>query len=907
MAQAATVQSTIVPRSSNLRTLYGIFALSGASSLVLETIFTRLLSYTFGSTAQAVSTVLAAFLGGLALGAYVLGKFTNSRPGSLRWYAALEFLIALYTLAIPSLFALLTSIYVAAWHHWHSGPYSLLALRFVLAAAPILIPSFLMGGTLPVLTRYVVATRLGGEAEINGLYGWNTVGAALGTVIATYVLIPVLGVRPTILTACAADLAIAVIVWKLELRDRSASEPTLPQRTQPRPMGLTRWLYVLAFLTGATALGYEVVWSHVQAFTIGNTVYAFGSMLFTVLCGLGLGARLVSRGLHDDRLWAPALSASQLLAGAAVFATVPLWGRMNYVFEHSIRTAVLIGAIGLFALRILWTRVMSKRGQPRTASRKRLAAAAALFIVTAVLLRSVDANFLVTELFRFLCCFYLLIVPALLLGMSFPLLLSMGGSGDEFSAASSVGAIYAANTFGAIGGSVVIGFVVLPRLGSEITLRLLASLNLLLGMAVGLTLVSMPQKRKIVLAAGTCALFLTGAFALPRWNQATLLRGSYVYFSPAQKVDRVLYSREDVEGGLTSVIATGRTRTLLSNAKFQGDNGNQISAQIRFGLIPAVFARQYDRALVIGLGTGNTLHTLSLFPFKSIDVAELAPHMVEAADLWFSDVNGGVLRNNSRVNVHVTDGRNFLLLSQTRYDLITIEVSSIWMTGEADLYNREFYELCRDHLAAGGVLQQWVQLHHMRRRDLLTIFNTAAQVFPHMAFFVGPVQGVLLASSSPLAFDFAKAQRLDADPGIGPEEQRLGIPSVASLLGEIMLYGESMQKAISFLPDGGGPHSRYISTDSYPYLEYATPKGNILAYNAGAANYAFLRALRPPPVPPDLPLLNVPSDNERNLILGYASEQRGDFQAARRHFEAVLGPFRARAEEQIKAVAKLRN
>jgi hypothetical protein len=122
-----------------------------------------------------------------------------------------------------------------------------------------------------------------------------------------------------------------------------------------------------------------------------------------------------------------------------------------------------------------------------------------------------------------------------------------------------------------------------------------------------------------------------------------------------------------------------------------------------------------------------------------------------------------------------------------------------------------------------------------------------------------------------------------------------------------MLYGESMQKAISFLPDGGGPHSRYISTDSYPYLEYATPKGNILAYNAGAANYAFLRALRPPPVPPDLPLLNVPSDNERNLILGYASEQRGDFQAARRHFEAVLGPFRARAEEQIKAVAKLRN
>ena len=402
-----------------------------------------------------------------------------------------------------------------------------------------------------------------------------------------------------------------------------------------------------------------------------------------------------------------------------------------------------------------------------------------------------------------------------------------------------------------------------------------------------------------MLAACTCALLLTGAFALPRWNQATLLRGSYVYFSPAQRVDRVLYSREDVEGGLTSVIATGRTRTLLSNAKFQGDNGNQISAQIRFGLIPAIFARQYDRALVIGLGTGNTLHTLSLFPFKSIDVAELAPHMAEAAGLWFSDVNGGVLHNDPRVNMHITDGRNFLLLSRARYDLITVEITSIWISGEADLYNREFYELCRDHLAPGGVLQQWVQLHHMRTRDLLTIFNTAAQVFPHLAFFVGPDQGVLLASSSPLAFDFAKSQRLDGDPGIRLEEQRLGIASVASLLGEIMLYGESMQKAISFLPDGGGPRSRYISTDSYPYLEYATPKGNVLPYDAAAANYAFLLALRPPPVPPDLPLLNVPSDNERNLILGYASEQRGDFQGALRHFEAVRGPFHARAQQQI--------
>ncbi|HLX75191.1 MAG TPA: fused MFS/spermidine synthase [Terriglobales bacterium] len=901
MAPAATVQVTKVALPSKLRLIYGIFAVSGASSLVLETIFTRLLTYTFGNTAHAVSTVLAAFLGGLALGAYVLGKFSDRRTGSLRGYAALELLIALYCLAIPALFSRLTQVYLAACHYWNPGPFSLLALRFVFAAIPILIPSFLMGGTLPVLTRYVVATRLGKEAEINRLYGWNTVGAALGTLLSTYALIPALGVKATIWSACAADAAIATAALLLCVREESFLGRSMPAARPSSAASPSRhWMLVLAFLTGTVALGYEVLWSHVQAFTIGSTVYAFGTMLFTVLCGLGLGAQLVSRRLQQERLWAPALAASQLLLGVAVFATVPLWGRMNYVFEHSLRGVLLAGVGGLFVFRMVWTRAMNNSRQ--AASRAQFGLASALFLLIAgsgfLLFRSAGANFITSELVRFFSCFYLLIVPAILLGVSFPLLLSMGGSGDDVAAASSVGAIYAANTLGAITGSVLTGFLVLPRLGSEVTLRMLASFDLLLGMAVALILLSLSPGKKMMLAGSVCALLLAGLF-LPRWDFRTLLRGSYVYFAPAQKVDRVLYSREDVQGGLSSVIETGTVRTLLSNAKFQGDNGDQIQSQIRFALIPAIFAAQYHRALVIGLGTGNTLHVVSSFPFQYIDVAELAPHIVQASSLWFSDVNGGVLQNDPRVRVNLTDGRNFLLLARAQYDLITVEISSIWISGEADLYNREFYELCRDHLARGGVLQQWVQLHHMRRRDLLTIFNTAAQVFPHLAFFVGPGQGVLLASRSPLAFDFAKSERLDRDPHIRLQEQRLGIPTVASFLGEIMLYDESMQKAISFLPDGGGPHSHYVSTDSHPYLEYATPKGNVLAYNAAYANYTFLLALRPSQLPAGLVLLNVPSANERNLILGYASEQRGDSAAALRYFEAVRGPVHDRAQVEI--------
>jgi spermidine synthase len=302
--------------------------------------------------------------------------------------------------------------------------------------------------------------------------------------------------------------------------------------------------------------------------------------------------------------------------------------------------------------------------------------------------------------------------------------------------------------------------------------------------------------------------------------------------------------------------------------------------------------------LVIGLGTGYTTKALSLFPFQQIDVAELAPHIVEAARLWFADVNNGVLDRDPRVKVTITDGRNFLLLSREHYDVITIEVSSIWISGEADLYNREFYELCRDHLTRGGVLQQWVQIHHMRTQDLLVILNTAAQVFPHLAFFLGPHQGLLVASNEPLDFDYVQAERLDQLPGIKAELARLRVPSVISFLGEIILYDDSVHRAVGFLPHGGA-QQRHVSTDLYPYLEYATPKGNVLPYIAVTANRDFLLKLRPLPLPPELRITNLPSENEKNLVLGYVAERQGDIPRAINHFQQAHGAVQERAQREI--------
>jgi spermidine synthase len=914
-----TVRGTERPRAAMpaLRVLPWLFVGSGASSLIFETIFTRLLTYTFGNTAHATSTVLAAFLGGLALGAVLFGRWVDGRPPSLWIYGVLELLVAIYCFFIPSLFALLTQTFVALFHRFQLEPASLTAVRFGLATLVILIPTILMGGTLPVLARYVSCGRRDFERDVTRLYGWNTLGAALGTLASTYLLMPYLGVRGTIALACGINLAIFAVIAALAScsalsrgGEKASASGSAPGEVPP-PRPRLPLLALGAFLTGAAALAYEVVWTHVLAFLIGNTVYAFGLMLFTFLCGLGIGAHVVARRLVRPEMWPRALAGSQCFLALAIFCTLPLWNRIPDVFAQGIMRAFefdLLSIAFLILLRmadLAWRILRRSRAEEFPRSRAVELGAETLLLLGIMsadmsALWKYDASyFLAAELLRFFCAFYLLIVPSLLLGLTFPLLLNLASHGTT-RVGGSVGGIYAANTLGAILGSVLAGFILVPRWGSLASLRGCATLNLLLGLAFALWLVPLSRARKLLLATVAASLALVFWRGPANWDARRMGRGSYVYFNEGAPIDRVLYSAEDVQGGLTSVVDIAGTRVLLSNGKFQGNNTGEVGEQIRMALFPMLFTHRFDQALVIGLGTGNTLRTVSRFPFRQIDAVEIAPHIVAAARLWFEDINGRVFDRDPRVRLTVADGRNFLLLSRERYDLMTIEISSIWISGEADLYNREFYELCRARLKERGILQQWVQIHHMRTQDFLVILNTAAQVFPHVAFFLGPEQGVLVASGAPLECDYRRLQAFDADPGVRRELELIDVPSLSALLGELMLQGDSMQRALSYLSIFSGLPPQSISTDFRPYLEYQTPKGNSLPYNTTSLNINFMLKLRPEdPLPPDLPIHDLASEDEKNLVRGYATTQRGDVRVAIDYLRKAGGEARARAQAEI--------
>jgi spermidine synthase len=893
-----------------LRLLPILFFFSGASSLIFETIFTRLLTYTFGNTAHAVSTVLGAFLGGLALGAFAIGRWVDRRGASLLTYGTLELLVGLYCLFISGLFTLLTKAYVGLYHALHLGMWSLTAVRFGLAVAVILIPTLLMGGTLPVLARCVASTVEGFQPLVDRLYAWNTLGAAAGTLASTYLLMPSLGVRGTIRLACAVNLAIflSAAAWRWKgsrAESRAAATPVAARGRDPH----RRVLLAAAFLTGVLALVYEVVWTHILGFLVGNTVYAFGVMLFTFLCGLGWGAHLVARHLARPALWCRALAAAQLFLGLVVFITLPLWNHLPDLFAQGLQRAWVWDVAGMASLLVArmaclgWSifRQVRRDQVPRARILEFVVEFVLLawlvFMAAATLWRYEAAGFVAAELLRFFAAFYLLILPCLLLGISFPLLLNLATQAGGVGA--SVGGIYAANTAGTVLGSVLTGFLVLPALGSHATLQAAATLDLLLGLGFALLLVPLSRARRWVLGLVVASLVLLVWEGAAQWDARGLTRGTYVYFNNGWPIDRVLYFAEDVQGGLTSVIAMGQRRVLLSNGKFQGDNTEEVGAQARFALTPILFTPRFERALVIGLGTGNTLRVVSLFPFRSIEVVEIAPRIVEAARRWFGDVNAGVFDRDPRVKFTLADGRNVLLLTRERYDLITIEITSIWISGEADLYNREFYELCRSHLAERGVLQQWVQIHHMRPQDLRVILNTAAQVFAHVAFFLGPEQGLLIASPDPLECDARQVAAVENVPGVRPELVGLGIRSLWSLLGELMLFDSSFRQATGALPGGHGLPADFVSTDDRPYLEYQTPKGNTAPYNTAEVNVRLLERFRPPPLPPELTVRNLASDDDRNLLLGYVLEGRGDTLAALTAFRRVGGSAAARAAVEI--------
>lgn len=765
------------------------FFVSGATGLIYEVLWTRMLGLVFGHTVFAITTVLAAFMAGLGLGSYLFGRLADRSAHPILLYGLLEAGIGIYALLTPALFSKAEAIYIPLHQSLRLSFFAFSLSQFALIFVILLLPTTLMGATLPVLSRFFVRGITGLGRQVGWLYALNTFGAVLGTYVAGFHLIPTLGVRTTLLLAAVANVGIGVLavvfdrhLHQLGVQPGSPGPPSpvsgpedLPSslRTEDGRPGTGVWLAILGLgLSGAASMMYEVAWTRALALVIGSSTYAFSTMLVAFLTGMALGSFLFSRLAGRLRVNSFLFGCLQLGIGVGALLVTPFFDRLPEVFLQAFRLSQSPGFVK-----------------------------AIQFSISAMAM----------------------LLPTLFMGATFPCVTQIA-SREMHRLGHDVGRIYFVNTGGAIAGTVLAGFLVIPTWGLQATLKLAVSMNLCLALVLFVGSQETRWRRGIAALAPFSALAILAVS--PTWDARTMASGVAIYgrqyLDLVGKISfretmaptgRLLYYKDGISATV-SVHREGEHLFLRVNGKTDASNISDMHTQLMLGHLPLLLHPDPKRVLVIGLGSGVTGGAVAVHPVEEIDIVEIEPAVVEAAN-FFAQQNREVLRN-PKARLAIADGRNFLLASEERYDVIISEPSNPWMRGIGNLFSLEFYELAARRLAAKGVVSQWIHGYGLFPEDLKMVVKTFRSVFPHVTIW-NTIRGdyLLIGSKDPVVLDYNHLRSHYASlPGLREDMSSLGIHSPLALLADFMLGDQDTAQY--------SQHA-WLNTDNLPLLEFSAP------------------------------------------------------------------------------------
>ena len=745
---------------------YALFFFSGIAGLVYEVIWSRLLKQVFGVTDHAIAAVLATYLAGLGLGGWILGRVADRSRNPLRLYGLLEMAVGA-TAVIGTLFVRFSEpIHVWAASRLGSESIALASVRALLAALVVMPATFLMGGTLPAMTKALVhrVGALGGQLSL--LYALNTLGAVAGSLAAGFLLILALGTHGTLWLAVGLNLAVGAIAlllsgWTDEASDGASASPP-PEPEHSASMRGAAGLLLATGLSGVASLALEVIWTRLLVLIVGTSTHAFVTMLCAFLLGIALGS-FIARAFVD-RVANPrqAFGWVQAAIAASILATIPM-----------------LGALVTSAQR--W-------------------------------LSGVETRWLELTLGRFGIAFLILIVPTTLIGITFPLaakirvreLPNLGGQ---------VGQVYGANILGNIAGAVLGGFVLLPAVGIQRSIALLTTLNLA-SAAWGLMPASRDSLRTRLLRAAP----VVAAFAL--------CVGLVVLYRPAPfttvedgEGDLLRFYKEGLVSTVKVVQRAGDARQLVmlvDGARIgQSSSGidmkQQVLAHLPFMLEPD---GRITQVLSIGLGTGILVGEVAKHPgVQNIECVEISPPVIEGAR-FFRAFNGNVLENPA-VHVILDDGVNYLKRTRHRYDAIISDgKSKLGHVQNALFYSEDYYRYAREHLTAGGLMIQWMPLEEVPE-DLRTIVRTFTAVFPHAYLFIAQDSCFLVGTERLLAFDLVHMQRLLDAPQTA-DLRRYGWRSAPEVAATLVADEESAKAWLS--------RESTVNSLERPVLEFYSPR-----------------------------------------------------------------------------------
>jgi spermidine synthase len=765
-----------------------LFFFSGASSLIYQVIWTRQMVFIFGSTSFASATVLSAFMGGLAIGSYSAGRVADKIKNPFLLYGLLEGAIGITALSAPFLFDAVLPIYKSFWLQFHLSllPFSL--LRFLIVFFILIIPTACMGATLPLLSRVITDKLSVVGSRVGLLYSINTLGAVFGAISGGFLLIPNLGLNASTMLAAAGNVILALSVVGLNSRflsmaqeipilvsdnvlaekmdegkhkkqskrkkkkrqqekaaeiepTDSDSEPKAnrnleEQSTSSDVSKLSRdaiFIMICFGISGAIAMIYEVSWTRALLLIVGSTTYAFSIMLSTFLIGIFLGSLLATRIV--DRLNNAALSFAllQVILGLAGMLAIFLFNYLPYLNLAANNFDIHNADLGMTV--------------------------------------------------RFFLSGLVFLPITLVLGASFPFAVK-ACTADLERLGRSVGTLYSVNTMGAIVGSFAAGFFIIPALGVEQTLIACSAANTVCGAILLFNLQAENRNLLLVTGSSLCAIsLLFWAWQKPEiWDIHALTssqksrRGltlrTRTNLLPFQKwkadIDKsfqILFRKDGMCANVVVVEYPDKQRALFTNGHIDAsDTANDMPTQILLPSIPLLLHPHPLTMADVGWGSGCTMGYALLFPIENMVCAEIEPSVVETSS-FFHHVNLAP-EKDKRLRIEINDGRNYLLATEEKFDVISSEPSNPWQAGVCNLYTKEYFQICHDRLKPGGIFAMWWQFNEVPHDDLARVFAALKKIFKHVVVFqTFPGDIAACASDEPIKINLqAVEQCLKSNP-----------------------------------------------------------------------------------------------------------------------------------------------
>tara|TARA_B100000315_G_scaffold260449_1_gene321990 strand:+ start:1984 stop:4581 length:2598 start_codon:yes stop_codon:yes gene_type:complete len=707
---ADSSQHAMPPCSSLANTIVlAAFFASGFAGLVYQVAWFRMTATVLGNTVHATAAVLAAFMAGLAIGSRVFGRLAPKLKSPLFIYALQEVSIGVWAMGTPWMIRNLHFFFVPIAQAIPDTNAVGTVMRFLIALLPMLLPTFLMGGTLPVLAEYFTRTGRVPYLKVGSLYSLNTLGAMTGTAVAGFVMIERFGLQNTVWLAACVNLAVGIILLLLVPKLTLRQQPETPAGS--KPLNSHGYLLPLFFVTGFAALGLEVCWTRLLVLHFGSSVYAFSVMLLTFLLGVSLGALIggwIAQRFGRPALW---LGLVLLIIPLALFMQFSQFLSLSEWMEN------LVDKFSFFS----------------------------------------HAQIIILYL---LAGLWLLFIPTFAMGLAFPLAVRLLQPNERVSG-EGVGQLYFWNTLGNLSGAVVTALVLVPLLGVQLTILSLAIMELLAATYLLARQRLVGEWRRAMVAVIAAAIFLSG-YQMLYAKERVMEAASPFLPKPGEKRETVFFA-EDAGATVSLQHITSSEHNWLSlnvnGVNVAGTTPDLITIQKMQGHLPLLIHGNAKSVCHIGLGSGGTAAAVATHPVKQITIVEMSPSVITASGEHLRIINKDVLID-PRVRLIVQDGRNFLLTTTETFDVILSDSIHPRYSGNGSLYTLDYYRLCAKRLNPGGIVSMWLPMYGVTPRNFRMILLSFQAVFPHtMVWYVNSTinsYSIVMGSREPAQIDMTR-------------------------------------------------------------------------------------------------------------------------------------------------------